>query len=66
MLAQAVQQFPAEPEPWLRLGNLLAPLIGGVDGEVVVTDTTSVNLFNALAAALTMQAQDPARSAPAR
>lgn len=24
LLAQAVQQFPAEPEPWLRLGNLLA------------------------------------------
>ena len=23
-LAQAVQQFPREPEPWLRLGNLLA------------------------------------------
>ncbi|MYM24570.1 kynureninase [Duganella sp. FT135W] len=43
-----------------RLGNLLAPLIGGVDGEVAVTDTTSVNLFKALAAALTMQAQDPA------
>ncbi|RTL43960.1 MAG: glycosyltransferase family 41 protein [Burkholderiales bacterium] len=24
LLAQAVQQFPREPEPWLRLGNLLA------------------------------------------
>jgi kynureninase len=45
-----------------RLGNLLAPLIGGAGGEVVVTDTTSVNLFKALAAALTMQAQDPARA----
>jgi kynureninase len=45
-----------------RLGNLLAPLIGGVDGEVVVTDTTSVNLFKALAAALMMQAHDPVRA----
>ncbi|MDR7334987.1 tetratricopeptide repeat protein [Roseateles asaccharophilus] len=24
LLSQAVNQFPAEPEPWLRLGNLLA------------------------------------------
>ena len=46
-----------------RLGNRLAPLIGATDGEVVVTDTTSVNLFKALAAALHMQAADPARSA---
>nr|WP_315259009.1 kynureninase [uncultured Duganella sp.] len=45
-----------------RLGNLLAPLIGAVDGEVVVTDTTSVNLFKALAAALLMQAADPVRA----
>ncbi|WP_373987930.1 kynureninase [Duganella sp. BuS-21] len=45
-----------------RLGNLLAPLIGAADGEVVVTDTTSVNLFKALAAALTMQATDPKRT----
>jgi kynureninase len=45
-----------------RLGNLLAPLIGAADGEVVVTDTTSVNLFKALAAALTMQAADPERA----
>ncbi|MRX11348.1 kynureninase [Pseudoduganella sp. FT25W] len=44
-----------------RLGNRLAPLIGGLDGEVVVTDTTSVNLFKALAAALHMQAGDSAR-----
>lgn len=45
-----------------RLGNLLAPLIGAAEGEVVVTDTTSVNLFKALAAALQMQAADPARA----
>ncbi|MBV7535325.1 kynureninase [Duganella sp. sic0402] len=45
-----------------RLGNLLAPLIGAADGEVVVTDTTSVNLFKALAAALHIQATDAAHS----
>jgi kynureninase len=39
-----------------RLGDMLAPLIGAAQGEVVVTDTTSVNLFKALAAALQMQA----------
>lgn len=44
-----------------RLGNRLAPLIGARDGEVVVTDTTSVNLFKALAAALHMQTGRPER-----
>jgi kynureninase len=38
-----------------RLGNLLAPLIGAKDGEVVVTDSTSINLFKAIAAALELQ-----------
>lgn len=38
-----------------RLGDLLAPLIGAKPGEVVITDTTSINLFKALAAALQMQ-----------
>jgi len=45
-----------------RLGDRLAPLIGAAAGEVVVTDTTSLNLFKALAAALAIQ-QD---AAPAR
>lgn len=45
-----------------RLGDLLAPLIGATAGEVVVTDTTSVNLYKALAAALLMQAADPVRA----
>jgi kynureninase len=40
-----------------RLGNRLAKLIGARDGEVVVNDTTSLNLFKALAAALHMQEQ---------
>ncbi|AVA36703.1 kynureninase [Cupriavidus metallidurans] len=45
-----------------RLGNLLAPLIGAGNDEVVVTDTTSINLFKVLAAALRVQRQrDPAR-----
>ena len=39
-----------------RLGDRLAPLIGARAGEVVVNDTTSLNLFKALAAALHMQA----------
>jgi kynureninase len=39
-----------------RLGNKLAPLVGARPGEVVVTDTTSLNLFKALAAALHAQA----------
>mgnify|MGYP002140961204 FL=1 len=46
-----------------RLGDRLAPLLGAGTGEVVITDTTSVNLFKALAAALQMQASDPARAA---
>jgi kynureninase len=40
-----------------RLGDRVAPLIGARAGEVVVTDTTSLNLFKALAAALHMQSQ---------
>jgi kynureninase len=40
-----------------RLGDRLAPLIGARAGEVVVTDSTSLNLFKALAAALHMQAE---------
>jgi len=43
------------------LGDQLAPLIGANAGEVVVTDTTSVNLFKAIAAALQMQASDAKR-----
>src|SRR5476651_18133 len=46
-----------------RLGDRLAPLIGADTAEVVVTDTTSVNLFKALAAALQMQAGEPATAA---
>lgn len=45
-----------------RLGDKLAPLIGAGPGEVVITDTTSINLFKVLATALRVQAaRDPAR-----
>ena len=43
-----------------RLGDRLAPLIGARAGEVVVTDTTSINLFKGLAAAVHLQ-KDTAR-----
>ncbi|MBB5214359.1 kynureninase [Parapusillimonas granuli] len=46
----------------LALGDKLAPLIGAGPGEAAVTDTTSINLFKALAAALHLQAADPARA----
>lgn len=46
-----------------RLGDKLARLIGAGPGEVVITDTTSLNLFKALAAALRIQrAADPVRT----
>uniref|UniRef100_UPI00403F6018 kynureninase n=1 Tax=Massilia sp. METH4 TaxID=3123041 RepID=UPI00403F6018 len=45
-----------------RLGAKLASLIGALPGEVAVTDTTSINLFKALAGALAMQARDPRRT----
>lgn len=38
-----------------RLGNQLAKLIGAREREVVVTDTTSINLFKVLSAALRQQ-----------
>ena len=43
----------------LRLGDKLAPLVGAGPGEVAVTDSTSINLFKVLAAALGMQAANP-------
>ena len=41
-----------------KLGNQLARLIGAGEGEVVVTDTTSINLYKALSAALSIAQQD--------
>ncbi|WXL26968.1 kynureninase [Ectopseudomonas mendocina] len=40
-----------------RLGNRLASLIGAGENEVVITDTTSTNLYKVLVAALRVQAQ---------
>ncbi|HZY20382.1 MAG TPA: kynureninase [Ramlibacter sp.] len=45
-----------------RVGDRIAGWIGAGAGEVVATDTTSVNLYKVLSAALSIQAQD----APAR
>ncbi len=45
-----------------RLGNRIAPLIGAGQGEVVTTDTTSINLFKVLSAALSIaQVDHPTR-----
>lgn len=45
-----------------RVGNLIAPLIGAGIDEVVAADSTSVNLYKVLSAALAIQrAQSPAR-----
>lgn len=38
-----------------RLGQKIAPLIGAKAGEVIVADSTSVNLFKVVAAALALQ-----------
>jgi len=37
-----------------RLGDKLAPLVGAAPDEIVVTDTTSINLFKLLSAALSL------------
>jgi kynureninase len=41
-----------------RLGNQIAPLIGAGPDQVVVTDSTSINLFKVLSAALAMNRAD--------
>jgi kynureninase len=49
-----------------RVGDKIAQLIGAGPGEVVVADSTSVNLFKVLSAALTLAAETGAPSAPPR
>ncbi|MBW7832216.1 MAG: kynureninase [Simplicispira suum] len=50
-----------------RLGDQLAPLIGAGPGEVVCTDTTSINLYKVLSAALNIvRADAPGADTPAR
>lgn len=45
-----------------RLGDQIAPLIGAGAGQVVATDTTSINLYKVLSAALSIaHADSPAR-----
>ncbi|MFI5165896.1 MAG: kynureninase [Thermoanaerobaculales bacterium] len=39
----------------LRVGNAIAGILGALPGEVAVTDSTSVNLFKLMAAALRMR-----------
>jgi kynureninase len=41
-----------------RLGDKIATLVGAGQGEVVATDSTSINLFKVLSAALSMVAAD--------
>ena len=41
-----------------RLGDKISPLIGAGPGEVVATDSTSVNLYKVLSAALSLAAED--------
>jgi kynureninase len=41
-----------------RLGDKIARIIGAGPGEVVATDSTSVNLFKVLSAAMSMAAED--------
>ena len=41
-----------------RLGNKIAQLMGAAPGEVVATDTTSINLYKVLSTALSMAAID--------
>ena len=43
-----------------RVGDRIAGWIGAQPGEVVATDTTSINLYKVLSAALTIAAQDAA------
>ena len=46
-----------------RIGDKIAPLIGAGRGEVIVGDSTSVNLFKVLSAAVSLQKADaPTRS----
>ena len=44
-----------------RLGNAIAPLIGAGANEVVVSDSTSINLYKVLSAAVAIAAQDAPR-----
>ncbi|MFD3517361.1 kynureninase [Streptomyces sp. NPDC058657] len=44
-----------------RIGDLIAPVVGAAPGQIVVGDSTSVNVFKALVGAVRL-ADDPART----
>lgn len=46
-----------------RVGDKIAGLIGAYPGEVVAADSTSINLYKILSAALNIAADDPRRTA---
>lgn len=41
-----------------RLGDKLAPVVGADSGELIVTDSTSINVFKVLAAAIRIQKEE--------
>jgi kynureninase len=49
-----------------RIADKIAPLVGAAPGELVVADSTSVNLFKVLSAALAMQHEAASAGAPRR
>ena len=49
-----------------RVGDKIARLVGAGPGELVVADSTSVNLFKVLSAALAIVREDARQAAPAR
>jgi kynureninase len=42
-----------------RIGDKIAPLVGAAPGELIVADSTSVNLYKVLAAAMSMASTGP-------
>ena len=48
------------------LGDALAPLLGARSGEVIVSDSTGINLYKALYAAIRLQQEMPAKAGAAK